>query len=133
VFHRRRNKRLYSFYPVLNHLDISSSLSVFPNIFLSSTPDLSGEFYGGELIKIFVGISIFLTIDNCRVDLKLHVSHWVWDRFFSEYFDCFCQYHSTTLYTHLHVRLLLSQGQVGRFWQLTNTFKTYQHEEILVL
>jgi hypothetical protein len=133
VFHRRHNKRLYTFDPVLNQLDNSSLLSVSPNIFLSTAPDLSGEFNGGELIKIFIGFSVFLTCDNCRVDLKLHVSHWVWDRFFSEYYDCFCQYHSTTLYTHLHVRLLLSQVQLGKFWQLTNTFITYRHEEILVL
>jgi len=78
VFHGRRNKRLYTFAPLLNHFDNSSLFFVFPNIFLSSTPDLSGEFYGGQLIKIFIGISIFFTSDNCRVGLKLHVSHWVW-------------------------------------------------------
>jgi hypothetical protein len=133
VFHRHRDKMLYTFDPVLNHLDNSMLLSVFPNIFLSSTPHLSGEFYGGELIKIFIDISIFLTSDNCRVDLKLHVSNWVWGRFFSEYFDCFCQYHSTTLYTHIHIRLLLLQEQVGKFWQFTNTFITYRDEEILAL
>ena len=75
MFHRRRNKRLYTptFARLLNHLDNSTLFSVFSNIFLSSTPNLSGEFYGGELIKIFIGISIFLTSDNCRVGLKLHV------------------------------------------------------------
>jgi hypothetical protein len=77
VFYRRRNKRLYTFDPVLNHLDNSSLWYVFSNFFLSSTPDLSVEFYGGELIKIFIGISILLTSDNSRVDLKLHFSHWV--------------------------------------------------------
>jgi hypothetical protein len=73
AFHRRRNKRLYPFGPILNHLYKSSLLSVFPNIrvFLSSMPDLSGEFYGGELIKIFIGIAIFFLSGNCRVDLTL--------------------------------------------------------------
>lgn len=86
----------------------------FPTIFALFSPDLSGEFYGGVLIKIFIDISSVLTRDNCRVDINLHVSHWVWGRFHSEYFDLFCQYHSTTLYTRLTVTLFLSQGQVGK-------------------